>query len=405
MLAKDFFALLSRNASIGRKESDNTSFGGINVVLLGDFHQFPPVARSIRDALYYPSCAESDSFQSQIGRSIYEEFQTVVILKEQKRVLDPIWLTFLHHLRAGQVSDDDLKMLRSLIITKTNNITEFSTPPWKDASLVTPRHAVCIRWNEEALRKVCQENGRRIYVCTADDTSQGRPLNLKERCLLERHRTKKGKGNRMTKDLPYQVEIAIGMMVMVTENVEIDLDITNGARGEIVAIILHETEPPIGEGAVVNLTRLPAYILVKLSRTKTSRLSGLDERVIPVEPTSTTYRMNMMVKEGKRRTRTVRRRQFPITAAYAFTDYRSQGQTISNVLVDIGPPPTSTLSLFNLYVALSRSSGRDTIRLLRDFDDDMLRKSHEPALLREVDRLEELNLQTEVWYKAKISAA
>jgi hypothetical protein len=155
---------------------------------------------------------------------------------------------------------------------------------------------------------------------------------------------------------------------------------------------------------VVKLTRLPAYILVKLSRTKTSRLSGLDERVIPVEPTSTTYRMNMMVNDGKRRTRTVRRCQFPITAAYAFTDYRSQGQTISNVLVDIAPPPTGTLSLFNLYVALSRSSGRDTIRLLRDFDDKMLRKSHEPALLREVDRLEELDLQTEAWYKANILA-
>ena len=45
-----------------------------------------------------------------------------------------------------------------------------------------------------------------------------------------------------------------------------------------------------------------------------------------------------------------------MTAAYAFTDYRSQGQTIPYVIVDIGSPPTGTLSLFNLYVALSRSS-------------------------------------------------
>ena len=40
------------------------------------------------------------------------------------------------------------------------------------------------------------------------------------------------------------------------------------------------------------------------------------------------------------------------------------------------------LSVFNLYVALSRSSaGRDTIRLLRDFDGDMSRKSQSSALL------------------------
>ncbi|KAJ6532026.1 hypothetical protein B0H19DRAFT_1189676 [Mycena capillaripes] len=34
------------------------------------------------------------------------------------------------------------------------------------------------------------------------------------------------------------------------------------------------------------------------------------------------------------------------------------------------------LSLFNLYVALSRSSSRETIRLLRDFDHDMFQKPH-----------------------------
>ncbi|KAF9789206.1 hypothetical protein BJ322DRAFT_989697, partial [Thelephora terrestris] len=45
-----------------------------------------------------------------------------------------------------------------------------------------------------------------------------------------------------------------------------------------------------------------------------------------------------------------------ITGAYSFTDYRAQGQMIPYVVVDIASPPTSGLSLFNLYVALSRSS-------------------------------------------------
>jgi hypothetical protein len=49
----------------------------------------------------------------------------------------------------------------------------------------------------------------------------------------------------------------------------------------------------------------------------------------------------------------IQRMQYPITGAYAFTDYRSQGQTISYSLMDIGPPPHGTLSLFNLFVALS----------------------------------------------------
>lgn len=87
----------------------------------------------------------------------------------------------------------------------------------------------------------------------------------------------------------------------------------------------------------------------------------------------------------------MKRRQFPLTAAYAFADYRSQGQTIPYVMVDLTPPPNGTLNLFNLYVALSRSSGRDSIRLLRGFDEKMLKKSHDGALLAEDERLERLH--------------
>jgi len=72
-----------------------------------------------------------------------------------------------------------------------------------------------------------------------------------------------------------------------------------------------------------------------------------------------------------------------------FRDYRSQGQTVFYVLVDIATPPTGGLSLFNLYVALSRSSGRES-SLLRDFDDVLLAKD---------DRLDALNEQTLRWWK------
>ena len=88
-----------------------------------------------------------------------------------------------------------------------------------------------------------------------------------------------------------------------------------------------------------------------------------------------------------------------MTAAYAFTDYWSQGQTILAVLVDIATPPSGGLMLFNLYVALSRSSGRLTIRLLRDFDDKLFKRGHRAGLLAENDRLNELNKKTLKWWR------
>jgi len=88
------------------------------------------------------------------------------------------------------------------------------------------------------------------------------------------------------------------------------------------------------------------------------------------------------------------------TAAYAFTDCRLQGQTIPCALIDIQtPPPPSRLSLFNLYVALSRSSGRNTLQLLRDFDPALFQQKHNAALLEEDERLEELNSVTKDWWR------
>ncbi|KAI5984162.1 hypothetical protein EDD15DRAFT_2143598, partial [Pisolithus albus] len=71
------------------------------------------------------------------------------------------------------------------------------------------------------------------------------------------------------------------MKVMVTENVETDLDITNGARGTVVGIICHpDTAPTQEDTAIVSLEQLPLFILVKMDRTRTSKLTDLDDNVI-----------------------------------------------------------------------------------------------------------------------------
>ena len=87
-----------------------------------------------------------------------------------------------------------------------------------------------------------------------------------------------------------------------------------------------------------------------------------------------------------------------MTGAYAFTNYRSQGQTIWHLIADIEKPPYGQLSLFNIYVALSRGTGQDNIRILRDFDEDALELPHVPELGAEGDRLEILNQTTQVLY-------
>ena len=202
----------------------------------------------------------------------------LVVLKEQMQVTDNVWHEFLQHLRHIQVKECHLKMLRrKLVIGKSQKPqVDFSVDRWKSALLITPHHAIRKQWNEAAVRKLCWETGQQLFVCTAQDIFQGRPLTLYEKYCLESQQVNwKKKRSTWSKDLPWTVEFAIGMKVMVTKNIEIDLDLTNGAQGEIVDIILHPDEPPIGNAPVVHLKYMPAYILVKLSRSRAAALQGL----------------------------------------------------------------------------------------------------------------------------------
>ncbi len=409
MIGKSHLVRMERNISIGKQGGDghrpDTTWGGINIIMCGDLHQFPPVAQGPKEFLFHPSrLGDAGDADASIGRRLYEEFSVVVILKEQMRVTDGVWRDMLVHLRTGDVHRRHIKMLRQLVLKpgRGSTTTDFGAQPWNAASLVTPRHAVRHLWNENSARKLCVESAKPLFIYVADDTiRRGRnrteQLTLPERYAVESRN--KTDTRRQRKDLPRKVELAIGMRVLVTENLETDLDLTNGARGEIIDIILHEDEPAIGTAGEVHLEFLPAYVLVKMDRTRASKLNGLDASVVPVEPASTTMQIKVNTRDGKGIRRTVHRRQFPITPAYAFTDYRSQGQTLPYVIVDIASPPTGTLSLFNLYVALSRSSGRETIRLLRDFDDKLFMQTHDGELTVEDERLEALNMATYNWWQ------
>ena len=136
-------------------------------------------------------------------------------------------------------------------------------------------------------------------------------------------------------------------------NIKTDLDVTNGARGEIVDIILHPDEPALEDGLVVKLKYLPAYVLVKLTHTWASQLEGLDEGIIPVEVATQNFQIKVREANRKYVTQRVHCQQYPMTAAYGFTNYRSQGQTLPYVIVDIAKPLLGDLDLVNLYMALS----------------------------------------------------
>lgn len=175
MISKTFLARLSRNLSVAKVKGAGGSFGGLNVIICRDFHQFPPVATAPSEALYYPVNPSRDTDERQLGRKIYEEFSTVVELTTQMRIEDPLWRSLLERLRNGKVGNEDLAMLRELVVRRDEDEMEEGTV------LITPRHGVRDKWNHEALQQHCQRESEKVYKCVAEDTSKGRSLNIEER--------------------------------------------------------------------------------------------------------------------------------------------------------------------------------------------------------------------------------
>jgi hypothetical protein len=125
------------------EEEVDKVFGGLNVIIVADFHQFPPVVACHSASLYCLANPWYDSEDEVLGHKIYEQFTTVVQLKEQIRIKDEIWHDVLQHVHYGDCNQHHINIIKQLIITNPNSpSTDYSTQPWKEARLVTPQHAV-----------------------------------------------------------------------------------------------------------------------------------------------------------------------------------------------------------------------------------------------------------------------
>lgn len=388
MLSKSMLAKLSRIIAEAKGMPDE-AFSGVSVCLSGDIHQFPPVASS---PLYWPINPCKDKDDTLIGGRIYQQFQTVVQLRTQMRTDDKVWHDVLQHVRYGNCCKSHLETLRSLIISNPKcPHVDFSSTPWNETVLITPRHAVRKHWSSAMCTRESKNRHVPLFRCVAEDTVSGQPLSPRQRHHMVTSKSAKSRDERG--GLPEIVEVFVGMKVMVTFNIAVDLDIANGSRGEVIDIILDEREEQlIPETGVVELKYPPSYVLVRLNHTRAKQLDGLPENVLPLVPMSRSFTFQDPTF-GKT---IVTRKQLPLTASYALTDYRGQGQTLYPVIVDIGNPPTGHLTGFNAYVALSRGRGRDSIRLLQDFDDTLL-TVHASEYLRQEDlRLHSLDQQTQL---------
>ena len=149
------------------------------------------------------------------------------------------------------------------------------------------------------------------------------------------------------------------------------------------------------DGALIHdeiIATPPAYMLVKLKHDVGVEISfpGLPPSVIGIEPVSLTYNAG--------RGKAVTYFQFPVTLAYAITDYKCQGQTFTWVVVDLKKPSGGYSPTSSPYVQLSRAKTRDRLSILRPFDPAELQSPLSKDLLAELEWQAQMAKETENLY-------
>jgi hypothetical protein len=138
----------------------------------------------------------------------------------------------------------------------------------------------------------------------------------------------------------------------------------------------------------------PDYMLVTCPDLDIT-LPGLPLSVLPIEAKTFTYR------SGKRKATF---HQFPVTLAYAITDYKCQSLTLEQVVIDLKHPSTGFAPAASTYVQLSRCRSLDRLSIIHPFDPSELTMKLSRELTDELKWEEDMDLSTRERYDLLIGA-
>ena len=123
----------------GSGKADSTVlFSGINVLLMGDFHQFLPVGNPCAVLYSSPTWEKLEPLPWSVGHNKYSQFQAVVTLVEQQQIMDRIWMNILERARTGDSTLYNLLEICILVFTDPQcELPNPNTHPWDGTVLLS----------------------------------------------------------------------------------------------------------------------------------------------------------------------------------------------------------------------------------------------------------------------------
>ncbi|CAB1117516.1 unnamed protein product [Ectocarpus sp. CCAP 1310/34] len=329
-------------------------FGNRVVVMLGDFNQLRPIkARSLAHLTALQERRLGMTVTERYGSDLFRMANACVMLDESNR-FSPTYAPVMERCLYSKCTEDDVRLLNTCVMgaSTTRNATSAF-----DASIITFRnkeYALATRTNAPSPIPFLH-----LFFPQKPATNAPWPTGLREEI--------NSLDDANTKDLPTLAFLAVGAPVVVHKRPQfVLLGVCNNSDGIIRGIELDPLEDflldPTPGYSVVNLRYAPlqVFVYIKTADDAGLHLEGLDRGVVAIAPVEKECTIEGIGK-GKF---IFKRRQLPLPAGCVSSVFRSQGQTMPKIILDIHPPPgtamkggsTSTFICFRFVSRLPRAS-------------------------------------------------